>query len=133
MKRKFITEKQLLFIAYFLGIQNLAIVPIFVFTMYLGAISESARMQDMYVPSMGEKILQGAFILLVSPCALALMAMPSNWKFFFAGKFILMFALNVALTASFLFVACVLFNAWKSRNRGNKFASESEISVSARD
>ena len=122
MKGKFITEKQALFIAWFLGVQNAAIVPIFVFTLYLTVTSESARMQDKYVPSIGGKLLEGAFILLAAPCALALMVMPSSWKFFFAGNFILMFVLNVALTWLLLFTMCVLFNSWKSRNRTSESA-----------
>lgn len=78
-------------------------------------------MQDRYVPSLSDKLLEGAFDVLVSPYVLAKMGLPSNWVFSLSKNLLLSFSLNVALTGLFLFVTCMSFNAWKSRSRKGNF------------
>lgn len=128
MKRKLITDTQARFIAWVLTLQTLSVMAIFATIVNSWGASESARMQNRYVPSSSDKLLEGAFNALVSPYVLAKIGFPSDRVFA-----PLIFALNVALTGLLLLIMCVLFNVWNSRNREDKFASEEEISASARN
>ena len=133
MKVKFITEKQALFVAWSLGIQNLMIIPVFIAMMYSAVQSESARMQDQYIPSLSDRLLEGTFEILVSPHLLAQKTFRAIWMSSFSHNVFAIFVFNAILTALLLFVSCVLFNVWKYRKRGDKFASENEISAPARN
>ena len=120
MNHKWITGRQASFAVWFLGVQNLLIVPLFFVMAYLAGASESARMQDSYTPSAGEKIIEGALLVLVAPYALAKQILPASGMTFLSNNPVVALVFNAILTGLFWCACFALFNRAKSRRHKHR-------------